>query len=150
MAFGDDNGGFAFACDDAKMSICASTWNTRLSQIGRVTGPIFVMTGLLPDTTYISQIIGKRPSNIFIIANSAAQVSAQSLKHSFPNIRIVLHPKNNAKVVLVAPDTVWVSSSDFGKSDQIESAVGMHSEALYNRTLDALFNKVWTESQEIQ
>lgn len=150
MAFSDDNGGFAFACDDAKMSICASTWNTRLSQIGRVTGPIFVMTGLLPDTAYISQIIGKRPSDIFIIANSAAQASAQSLKRSFPNIRIVLHPKNNAKVVLVAPDTVWVSSSDFGKSDQIESAVGLHSEALYKRTLDALFNKIWTESQEIQ
>ena len=150
MAFSDDNGGFAFACNDAKMSICASTWNTRLSQIGHVTGPIFIMTRLLPDTAYISQIIGKRPSNIFIIANIVAQASAQSLKRSFPNIRIVLHPKNNAKVVLVAPDTVWVSSSDFGKTDQIESAVGMHSEALYNRTLDALFNKVWTESQEVQ
>lgn len=150
MAFSDDNGGFAFACNDAKMSICASTWNTRLSQIGRVTGPIFVMTGLLPDTAYISQIINKRPSNIFIIANVSAQASAQSLKRSFPNIRIVLHPKNNAKVVLVAPDTVWVSSSDFGKTDQIESAVGMHSEVVYKRTLDALFNKVWKESQEIQ
>jgi hypothetical protein len=149
MAFSDDNGGFAFACDDAKMSISASTWNTRLSQIGRVTGQIFVMTRLLPDTAYISQIISKRPNNIFIIANSAAQASAQTLKRSFSEIRIVLHPKNNAKVVLVAPDTVWVSSSDFGKSDQIESAVGMHSEALYKRTLDALFNKVWTESQEI-
>ncbi|PPU37312.1 hypothetical protein [Xanthomonas arboricola] len=150
MAFSDDNGGFAFACDDAKMSICVSTWNTRLSQIARVTGPIFVMTRLLPDANYISQIISKRPSDIFIIANSAAHASAQSIKRSFPNIRIVLHSRNNAKVVLVAPDTVWVSSSDFGKSEQIESAVGMHSEALYKRTLDTLFNKVWAGSQEIQ
>lgn len=150
MAFSDDSGGFAFTCDDAKMSICSSTWNTRLSQIGRATGPIFVMTGLLPDTAYISQILSKRPRNIFIIANDVSQASAEFLKRSFPEVRIVLHPKNNAKVVLVAPDTVWISSSDFGKSDQIESAVGMHSEALYKRTLELLFNKVWVQSREIQ
>src|SRR5438876_43812 len=121
MAFSDDGGGFAFSCDDAKMSICASTWNTRLSQIARVTGPIFIMTGLLPDTEYISKIIEKRPRDIFIIANSAAHHEAALLKAKFPSIRIALHSNNNAKVVLVAPDTIWVSSSDFGKTKQIES-----------------------------
>ncbi|WP_323530494.1 hypothetical protein [Xanthomonas campestris] len=115
-----------------------------------MTGPIFVMTGLLPDAAYISQIISGHPNNIFMIANSAASTSAQSLKKNFLKIRIVIHPNNNAKVVLVAPDTVWVSSSDFGKSEQIESAIGMHSEGLYKKTLDALFNKVWAESQEIK
>lgn len=150
MAFNDDNGGFMFACDDAKMSICASTWNSRLSQIGRATGPIFVMTGLLPDPDYISQIIGKRPRDFFIIANSDAEADARYLKRRYPNIRIVLHSKTNAKVVLVAPGTVWVSSSDFGKSDQIESAVGMHSDVLYRKTLDKLFNRVWAESREVQ
>ena len=149
MAFSDDNGGFAFSCDDAKMSICASTWNTRLSQIARVTGPIYIMTGLLPDTTYISQIIEKRPREIFIIANASARENAQSIKRSFPGVRIVLHRNSNAKVVLVAPETVWVSSSDFGKSVQIESAVGMHSSVLYQRTLESLFNKVWAESEEV-
>jgi len=149
MAFSDDNGGFAFSCDDAKMSICASTWNTRLSQIARVAGPIFIMTGLLPDTEYISQIIGKRPRDIFIIANSAAHREAALLKVKFPSIRIVLNSNNNAKVVLVAPDTIWVSSSDFGKTKQIESAVGLHSNNVYEKTLQLLFNRVWAESQEV-
>lgn len=106
MAFSDDGGGFAFSCDDAKMSICASTWSTRLSQIARVAGPILIMTGLLPDTEYISQIIGKRPRDIFIIANSTARPDAELLKIKFPSIRIALHSNNNAKVVLVSPDTV--------------------------------------------
>lgn len=44
MAFSDDNGGFAFACSDAKMSIGASTWATRLSQLGSATGEILILT----------------------------------------------------------------------------------------------------------
>ena len=149
MAFSDDGGGFAFSCDDAKMSICASTWNTRLSQIARVAGPILIMTGLLPDVEYISQIIGKRPRDIFIIANSAAHSEAVQLKTKFPSIRIVLHGNNNAKVVLISPDTVWVSSSDFGKTKQIEAAVGLHSSSLYKKTQTLLFNKIWSESHEV-
>lgn len=85
MTFSDDGGGFAFSCDDAKMSICASTWNTRLSQIARVAGPIFIMTGSLPYTTFISQIIGKRPRDIFIIANTTAEADAKLLKAQLPD-----------------------------------------------------------------
>lgn len=149
MAFSDDGGGFAFSCDDAKMSICASTWNTRLSQIGNVAGSIFIMTGSLPDTDYISQIIGKRPRDIFIIANTDAKAEAEHLKKKFPAIKIAIHRNNNAKVVLVAPNTVWISSSDFGKTKKIESAVGMHSETLYSKIVDSFFKGIWAESVEI-
>ena len=150
MAFSDDGGGFAFSCEDAKMSICASTWNTRLSQLGRVKGPVWIMTGSLPGLDYIAQIIGKRPQDIFIIANSSAEIDAKALKLRFPMVRIVLHRNNNAKVVLVSPDTVWVSSSDFGETKQIESAVGIHSAGIYNKTLDSLFRKVWEEGTEVR
>lgn len=149
MAFSDDGGGFAFACEDAKISICASTWNTRLSQLGRVEGPVFIMTGALTGHDYIARIVGKRPQNIFIIANSHAEMDAKALKLKFPMVRIVLHKNNNAKVVLVSPDTVWVSSSDFGETKQIESAVGIHSTGVYGKTLDSLFRKVWDEGTEV-
>jgi hypothetical protein len=149
MAFSDDGGGFAFSCDDAKISICASTWSTHLSQIARVAGPIFIMTGLLPDTEYISRIIEKRPRDITIIANSAAGPDAELLKIKFPSIKIFLHNDNNAKVVLVSPCTVWISSSDFGKANKIESAVGFHSISLFEKTQTLLFNKVLSGSQEV-
>lgn len=146
MAFRDDNGGFAFSCEDAKLSICASTWNTRLSQLARIEGPVYVMTGALPDLEYIARIISKRPRDIFIIANTRALREAQQLKAQFPMLQIALHPETNAKVVLVAPETVWVSSADFGKTDQIESAIGLHSPLVYKRTQESLFNVVWAKS----
>ncbi|RYE40110.1 MAG: hypothetical protein EOP24_42060 [Hyphomicrobiales bacterium] len=149
MAFSDDGGGFAFSCEDAKISICASTWNTRLSQLARIAGPVCIMTSGLPDIEYISRIVGKRPNDIFIIANTRAVLEAKQLKSRFPLLRIALHPNTNAKVVLIAPETVWVSSADFGKTGQIESAVGLHSTVVYSRTLESLFNTVWQEAMEI-
>ena len=149
MIFRDDSGGFAFSCEDAKISVCTSTWNKRLSQIARVVGPILIMTGSLPDPEYISRTLGKRPRDIFIIANADAQKEARALKQRFPDVRVALHHNNNAKVVLVAPDTVWVSSADFGKTTRIESTVGLHSSAVFNKTRESLFSWIWAEATEI-
>lgn len=149
MAFVDDNGGFAFSCNDAKMSMCASTWSTRLSQLGRVVGPVYVMTKTLPDLDYIAGIIGKRPSDIFIIANSCALREAQQLKVRFPMVRIAHHPETNVKVVLVAPKTVWVSSEDFGRTDQLQSGVGLHSALVFQKTKESVFDKLWEKAVEV-
>jgi hypothetical protein len=149
MVFSDDSFGFAFSCEDAKMSVCAGSWGRRLSHIARVAGPILILTGSLPDPDYISQTLGKRPRDIFIVANADAHKEARVLKLRFPDVRIALHRNTNAKVVLVAPDTVWVSSADFGKTTQIESAIGLHSSRVFERTRESLFNKVWEEASEI-
>lgn len=150
MAFSDDSGGFAFACDDAKFSVCASTWNTRLSQLGKIQGSLCIMTHHLPNPEYISRIISKRPQNIFIIANEDSRENALLIKKQFPSVRIALHPKNNAKVVLVAPETVWVASSDFGETKLVESAIGLHSVEVHNRALENLFNAEWAKSVELK
>lgn len=150
MAFSDDNGGFAFLCEDAKISVCASTWNTRLSQLGKSQGSLFIMTHYLPNLDYIARIISKRPDNIFIIANIDARENAQLIKSKFPLVRIALHPKINAKVVLLAPETVWVASSDFGETKMVESAIGLHSITVYNRAVESFFKTEWEKSIELQ
>lgn len=153
MAFSDDRGGFSFECADAKMSLGSSTWNTRLSQIGRMSGHMYVMTRRLPGIDYLSKIINKRPREISIIANCEAREAAEILKDRFPDIRVALHAKNNAKVVLIAPGTVWVSGADFGEgegSGWVDAAIGMHSEDLFKRTHEDLFLRLWDESREIQ
>jgi hypothetical protein len=149
VAFSDDNGGFSFSCDDAKFSIGASTWNTRLSQIGKILGTIRIMTNLLPNPDYISKIISKRPNNILIIANYEAREDAQKIKNQFPNVRIALHPKMNAKVVFIEPETVWISSSDFGETKMIESAIGLHSVRVHDRAIAELFKAEWEKSVEL-
>jgi len=149
MAFSDDNGGFAFACTDAKMSIGSSTWATRLSQLGSATDEILILTRGLADIGYIANILDKRPQNIWIVAHSECIDEAKALKAARPWLRIALHPDIGARVVLVAPETVWVSSSDFGKAGKLESAVGFHSPTLYSQTRSQLFDKAWREAHEL-
>jgi hypothetical protein len=108
------------------------------------------MTHHLPNIEYISKIISKRPHNIFIIANEEARENAIKLKAQFPLVRIALHKKMNAKVVLVAPETVWVSSSDFGESKMVESALGFHSAYAHNKAVEVFFNAEWENSVELQ
>lgn len=146
MTFSTDHGGVAFSCDDAKLSIGASTWNTKLSQLGSMRGKVYIVTAGLVDLNYLSRIIGKRPSDIFIVAHSDARVEAEALKALFPNVSVALHPRNNAKVVLIAPSTVWISSADFGKSESFEAGIGLHSTVAFTSMVENVFAKLWAES----
>jgi hypothetical protein len=147
MVFKDDGGGFAFACSDAKFSMRASTWSTKLSQISRNDGAIHIITNKLPDVPYMSGIFNKRPKNIYILANQNAQDEARELRALYPDIQIALHSKINAKVLFVErPKTVWVSSADFGKSNLTEVAIGLHSDELYDRGIKKFFNVQWEKS----
>ena len=148
MSFKDDDGGFAFACEDAKFSIDASTWNTKLSQIKKISGEICIMTRLLPNPDYIEKILSKRPHDIFIIAHVDADNNAKKIKEKFPEVRIALHTKINSKVAFIAPETVWVSSADFGETKMIESAIGLHSATVHKRGKD-FFWREWKKAIEL-
>lgn len=107
MAFTTDNGGFRFECNDAKMSINASTWATRLSQLGKTTGRVSILTTELPDPAYVIQILSKRPTDIHIVTHVNARAAAEHIKRELPEIRIALHHDLGAKALMVAPETVW-------------------------------------------
>lgn len=149
MTFHTDHGGYKFSCSDVKFSLkSASTWNTRLSQLGKTDQPLRIMTKLLPGQDYLDKIFSKRPHDIYIIAYAEAQEAAAQLKKAYPQIRIAIHSKMNAKVALLGPDKVWLTSSDFGESKLIESTVGFHSVTLYEEALKD-FKIHWDEATEL-
>lgn len=69
--------------EDAKFSISASTWNTRLSQLGKTQGELLILPRMLPDTDYLERILGKRPTGIRLVANEDARTDAEHLKRFF-------------------------------------------------------------------
>ncbi|PBP84372.1 hypothetical protein [Pseudomonas syringae] len=91
MAFSDDGGGFAFEYTDAKMSIGASTWVMRLSQISKATGEILILTRSLPDIEFITRILGERPRDILIVAHADFVAQAKALKAARPWLHIAVH-----------------------------------------------------------
>jgi phosphatidylserine/phosphatidylglycerophosphate/cardiolipin synthase-like enzyme len=133
MAFKTDGGGIAVKANiKVSSSASASSWNTRLSQIKYQLGEIFICTYSLPDQGYIGQILGKRSTGVTILANSKFLNKAKVLKTLYPSLNIKLAPDTHAKIVLVSPDTVWLSSANFGKSGWFENTVGIKNTDVYN------------------
>ncbi|MDD2133378.1 hypothetical protein [Pseudomonas kurunegalensis] len=149
MAFTDDNGGFRFECDDAKMSINASTWATRLSQLARMKGAVSILTTQLPDPDYVIGVLSKRAWDIKIVAHVDAREGAERIKQVLPSVRIALHSDIGAKAILIAPDTVWILSGDFGKKHKLDTGVGFHSAMVYQKTHQQLFERAWREAREL-
>ena len=109
-----------------------------------------IATGQLLEPRYIATIFNKRPNNIFVIAHSSALENAKILKAQFPEIRFALNETNNAKFVLRASQTVWLSSffCDFGESKLDDCGIGLHSVEVFEKCKE-LFQRSWERSEEI-
>lgn len=82
MIFKTDNGGFRFECADAKMSISAGTWATRLSQLGKTAGRVSILTNELQDPAYVIKVLGKRPTDIHNVVHFKARAAAEHIKRA--------------------------------------------------------------------
>ena len=130
MAFSTDNGGVALYAD-IKLIEGASTWNTRLSQIGRARGNILICTEELlddkpdfnrscGDLRYLRRILDKRDAidpglaSVMIITNIPSEAEAIELKILYPNLTVYLTDFIEGTTVLMKPETVWYAPGGFG------------------------------------
>ncbi len=162
MKYTTDNGGTATKCDDIKLFKQGSTWATKLSQLGKSSGKLIIMThgfqtrydkcpteSLDDEKNYIKNIFDKRPYDIFIICNSDNYENAKILKTAYPKIRIKHHDKINANIAILEPRTVFISSENFGYSHYDNFGVGFHSQEIYNHYKE-IFQDYWKKSKEIE
>lgn len=132
MSFKTDNSGCALRIEDAKINFGYSfSWLDWLSELEHISGNVYIMTYSLPDMHYIQYILAKRPHDIFIIAHSKFLERAVKIKETYPDIHIALCDYTHAKVVLTEPNTVWLSSANFGRSNWLENTIGIHSQKAF-------------------
>src|SRR5260221_14252060 len=105
-----DSGGFAFGSPDLKLSYGASTWATKLSQLARQPGTVRIATYSLPDMEYVRTQLGRRPWDIWLIANMRFYDRALEVKRAFPQLRVAVNPQTHAKFLLIEPRTLWLGS----------------------------------------
>lgn len=136
--FETDCGGVALNAD-IKISGSATTWNTRLSQIGGNDKEIIIVTYTLNDYEYISKILSKRYKGIgiTILCNSKFLMNAYHIKNCFPEVKMFANPNIHAKMVLVEPNTVWISSENLGHvKSSYDATVGIHNVDAYKHFYD--------------
>ena len=137
MAFKSDCSGLALTAD-IKLSNAGTTWNTRLDPIDKHDRLVTLVTYSLCDFPHLSRIASKRPdgAGIRIICNNRYELNAIRLKRQFPALQIYVSPHAHAKLTLIAPDTVWVSSENLGhKKKSFDASIGIESEEAYQHYL---------------
>jgi len=150
LSYQTDNGGFAFKCNDIKLHTSGSTWAMKLSQLNRFGGTVRIITYSLPDMEYVKAQFNRRPRDIFLIAHRKFLRRAQSIKATFPDIRIAVNDEVHSKVLLIAPHTIYISSANFGLSKWHESFIGLHSQDAHDWYWQHEFEPLWASSSEIE
>ena len=134
MAFKTDCGGIALTVD-AKLLYRDTTWKTRLKQIGKHDNEVIIVTYSLCQFDFISRIISQRDGGkgITIICNSKFEANAYCIKKNFPDLKIYVNPTAHAKMALIGPGTVWLSSENLGKvKDTFDASIGIESKEAYD------------------
>lgn len=145
--FKTDGGGLATKAN-IKVSLGASTWNTRLSQIVRM-GPIYICTYSLPNQEYLDKIFSKRSHDITILAHKNFYEKALALKRRYPDLRIFTADEVHAKMVLIGPEKTWLSSANFGSSGWLEHTAGIESKEVYDYYLRRLLHFIEKNGREV-
>lgn len=154
MTWNDDDHGIRIISkdiDEVKLYYSDShTWGMKLSQLKKQKGILRIITYTLPDIENVINIFNKRPYNIFLICHSASKQKASDLKKEFPKIKIATNSKVHSKVVLIEPNTVYISSANFARSGWHETSIGIRSKKIHNSYLENSFIPLWNKSEEIK
>lgn len=150
MTFKTDGHGIAFKCNDIKITGDTHTWAMKISQLYRQTGIMRIITYSLPNIGYVKKQFERRPKDIFLIAHSSFQDKAEKIKEMFPDIRIALHKEVHSKVLLIEPNTIYISSANFGNSGWHEANIGLHSKEAHDWYLNHQFIPLWEVSTEVK
>ena len=145
MSFRTDAGGFALKLNDVKLMAAESSWATRMSQIGKCPGGIIICTYSLPDVEYIMKILDKHPDNVVLVLHEKFRRSADLLKARYRGLHVYLRPDVHAKLVLIEPETVWLSSANFGRSGWFEQTIGIHDRRAFEFYFDQIESYLFEE-----
>jgi hypothetical protein len=150
MAYKTDNHGFAFKCGDIKITGATSSWGMKLSQLYKQEGIVRIITYSLPDLAYVKKQFERRPQDIFLIAHTKFQGRAQQIKRHLPSIHIAVHREVHSKVLLIEPQTVYISSANFGDSKWHETSIGLHSQEAHDWYVTNQFTPLWDTCCEVE
>lgn len=143
----NDIHGIVFRPSEIKLYYNGShTWAMKLSQIHKQ-GFVRILTYSLPDLRRIDDLLKRRPDNISLICHSKFKQQALQLAINFPNINIAINETLHSKIVLIEPDTIFVTSANFGYSSWHETTVGIRSKIAYDAYVLNSFQPLWESSQ---
>jgi len=158
MTWNNDAHGLVFCSNELKLYKRSHTWGMKLSQLGKQTGTVRIVTFRLPgspglgDEYYATQI-SRRPSDMFVLIGTGGHpdelAKARALKKRFPDVRVAVHPELHIKAVAIAPTTLYVGSANFGNSSWADITLGVRSAEAHDYFVAETFDPLWSKAAEL-
>lgn len=150
MTWADDAHGILLSIGEAKLYRNGGhTWAMKLSQLHRQKGICRIVTYSLPDIQYVHRQLDRRPHGVFIVFHEKFLRRGRELKNEFPLVRFACCNNVHSKVCMIEPNTVYVSSANFGYSGWHETTIGIRSKKAHDWYLQNSFLPLWNESKEL-
>ncbi len=127
-----------------------STWGAKLSHLHEQEGTVRILTYSLPRLDYVVKQIARRPRDIFLVCHLKFVNEASVLQRKFPNIEVRLHSSIHCKLLLRAPETAYLGSSNFGNSGWHEVEVGIRDQRAHDFYIEKIFNPAWEQSWSVE
>lgn len=75
---------------------------------------------------------------------------AQEIKDLFPLIRIGVRYDVHSKVLLIEPNTLYITSANFGLSRWHETSIGVRSKDAHDAYVCNAFNPLWDSAEKLR
>lgn len=104
------------------------TWLDRYKQYAKKKkNKIIICTYSVPSEKYVHEMFDLRSKNVTLIVNEKFTDKAIKIADRYPDMTVIACNDMHAKIMLVEPDVVWLSSENFGYSSWFEESIGFIS-----------------------
>lgn len=120
------------------------TWPAILARLARQKGTIRIVTYSLADMEQIRKQLGHRSKDIWLICHNHFKGRATEIKGAFPDMKIAVRDNIYAKVLLVAPKTVHMTSVGAAETTMV-----LRTREAHNEFVEGAFNSLWENATEV-
>ena len=153
MSFKTDHGGYASRADIKIGFDSASTWGTKLSQIGKSPNysMAFVVTTDIPDVDYAEKVLSKNARITTLDAPESCEPQLRELRKRLPELGCFAAKEVPVNLVLLEPYTSWICPGPLAPNKYKDQpiSIGIHDSGVRSYLFGALDRTVFNRAKEI-
>jgi phosphatidylserine/phosphatidylglycerophosphate/cardiolipin synthase-like enzyme len=143
MTWNNDAHGLVGGSREIKGYLPGHSWAMKLSQLHKQPDAMVRIATYSVNADYAADILRRRPYLVRFACNAQSWREAQKLAQELPNIEVRVVDDLHAKMVLIAPATVYVGSANFVKATLWDVSIGVRGTSWhdhYAKQFDAMWD----------
>jgi hypothetical protein len=148
VTWNNDGHGLVGSSHEIKGYLPSHSWAMKLSQLAKQPDVLVRIATYSVNADYAADILQRRPHHVRFACNPHYRWEAIKLARRLPDIEVRIIDDLHAKLVLIAPATVYLGSANFVKATNQDVSIGVRGAHWHNHYAK-WFDIVWSSGHEI-